>query len=218
MNHLVLLGDSILDNAAYVPGRPAVVNQVRNRMPAGWEVSLCARDGSVINDVHRQLASMPAQSTHLVVSAGGNHVLFEAGILQEAIGTVGEGLRRIAEVRSRFEDDYRRLLQSIAERRLPTIVCAIYNPCSPDELLQREMVTALSIFNDGTIAEARKFGFPVIDLRAVCTEAADFANEIEPSSQGGAKIADAIWDVLLTHPFSARRSTLFPAMRGAPDE
>ena len=34
--------------------------------------------------------------------------------------------------------------------------------------------------------------FQVIDLRLVCTEPADYANPIEPSSTGGAKIARAI--------------------------
>jgi hypothetical protein len=32
----------------------------------------------------------------------------------------------------------------------------------------------------------------VIYLRSVCTDAGDYANEIEPSSRGGAKIAGAI--------------------------
>ncbi|MDP8949728.1 MAG: SGNH/GDSL hydrolase family protein, partial [Actinomycetota bacterium] len=31
MNHVVLLGDSIFDNAAYVGGAPDVVRQVRQR-------------------------------------------------------------------------------------------------------------------------------------------------------------------------------------------
>jgi len=58
-NHLVLLGDSIFDNAAYVRGRPAVVDQVRNSLPQGWRATLIARDGNVINDVHRQLDRLP---------------------------------------------------------------------------------------------------------------------------------------------------------------
>ncbi|MGZ8470667.1 MAG: SGNH/GDSL hydrolase family protein, partial [Gemmatirosa sp.] len=33
MRHLVLLGDSIFDNAAYVRGGPDVVAQVRARLP-----------------------------------------------------------------------------------------------------------------------------------------------------------------------------------------
>ena len=32
----------------------------------------------------------------------------------------------------------------------------------------------------------------MIDLRLICTEPAHFANPIEPSNEGGARIADAI--------------------------
>src|SRR4028119_145154 len=35
VGHVVLLGDSIFDNAAYVAGAPDVVQQVRHRLPDG---------------------------------------------------------------------------------------------------------------------------------------------------------------------------------------
>ena len=45
--HLVLLGDSIIDNASYVPGRrPAVIDQVRSRLPEGWSAT-CSRGTGV---------------------------------------------------------------------------------------------------------------------------------------------------------------------------
>jgi GDSL-like lipase/acylhydrolase family protein len=208
--HLILLGDSILDNAAYVPGRPAVIDQVRNRLPQGWRATLLARDGSVIDDVHRQLERLPADATHLVLSAGGNDVLFQVGILDESVTTVGEGLRRLAESRDRFEDDYRRLLHALQDLGLPAAVCTIYNPCSPDEVFQREAVAALGLFNDCIIRNARQFQLPVLDLRVVCSEIADFANPIEPSSVGGAKIAEAICRDILGHDFGRRQTVLFP--------
>jgi hypothetical protein len=210
MNHLILLGDSILDNAAYVPGRPAVIDQVRNRLPAGWTATLSARDGSVINEVKGQLTRLPGDATHLVLSAGGNDVLCEIGLLQEPVRTVGEGLRALADLRDRFEHDYRTLLEAVRKRGLPTVVCTIYNPCSPDEELQREAAAALGLFNDRIIGLAREFGFPVIELRATCTDIADFANAIEPSSTGGAKIAEAITVVVTRHDFGQRRAVLFP--------
>ena len=73
-------------------------------------------------------------------------------------------------------------MRAVAARGLPCVVCTVYNPCSPDERFQREAVTALGIFNDRIIGLAREFKLPVIDLRAVCTEVADYANPIEPSS------------------------------------
>ena len=42
MSHLVLLGDSIFDNARYVPGGPAVIEQVRQSLPTGWRASSVA--------------------------------------------------------------------------------------------------------------------------------------------------------------------------------
>jgi hypothetical protein len=69
MAHLVLLGDSIFDNAAYVPGGPHVVRQLRAILPSGWRASLNARDRAVIVDLPQQLKSLPGDATHLIVSS-----------------------------------------------------------------------------------------------------------------------------------------------------
>jgi len=45
MSHIVLLGDSIFDNARYVPGEPDVVRQVQGTLPGGWRASLRAAGG-----------------------------------------------------------------------------------------------------------------------------------------------------------------------------
>jgi hypothetical protein len=123
--HLVLLSDSILDNAAYVPGRcPAVIDQVQGQLPVGWRATLLAVDGSVIDDVHRQLDPLP-------------------------------------------HDNY-------------------------------------------IIRVAREFKFPVLELRAICTDAADFVAQIEPSLHGGAKIAEAICQSFVGHDFGTRQTVIFP--------
>ncbi len=210
--HVVLLGDSILDNASYIPGgRPAVIDQVRSRLPEDWSATLLARDGNVIEDVlRRQLANIPADASHLVLSVGGNDVLEQIRILYEPVSTVGEALRLILESRSEFGDNYRRLIEPIRERGLPTVVCTIYNPCSDDDAFQRAAVAALCLYNDAIVDAARRARWPVIDLRAVCSEIADYANEIEPSAVGGAKVADAICQVVTGHDFGARRSVIVP--------
>jgi hypothetical protein len=210
--HLVLLGDSILDNASYIPGRrPAVIDQVRSRLPEGWSATLLARDGCVIEDVMRwQLPNIPVDTTHLVLSVGGNDVLGEIRILYEPVVTVGEALRMLLESRLQFVERYTRLMEAIRERSLPAVVCTIYNTCSDDDAFQRAAVAALCLFNDAIIDDARRFRLPVIDLRAVCSEIADYANEIEPSAAGGAKIADSICQVVTGHDFAARRSVISP--------
>ncbi|HEX8508966.1 MAG TPA: hypothetical protein VF635_05650, partial [Propionibacteriaceae bacterium] len=52
--------------------------------------------------------------------------------------------------------------------------------------------TALTLLNDVITREAFRRGLPLIDLRVLCSEDADFANPIEPSVQGGQKISAAI--------------------------
>jgi len=209
--HLVLLGDSILDNAAYVPGRrPAVIDQVRSRLPVGWRATLLAVDGSVIDNVYRQLDALPHDATHLVLSAGGNDALAEVGTLQKTVKTVGEGLRVLADVCERFEGDYRLLLASILDRGLPTGVCTIYNPSLLDEVTRQEVVAALGLYNDCIIRVAREFKFPVLELRAICTDACDFVAQIEPSVHGGAKIAAAICQYFVGHDLGRRQTVVFP--------
>jgi hypothetical protein len=46
MGHIILLGDSIFDNARYVPDRPPVIEQVRRSLQSGWRATLLAVDGS----------------------------------------------------------------------------------------------------------------------------------------------------------------------------
>ncbi len=141
--HLVLLGDSIFDNAGYVPGgRPAVIDQVRNRLSHGWVTTLLARDGSMIDDVHRHLKALPADATHLVLSVGGNDVLAQIAILRERVTTVADALRLLLESRTQFQEEYLRLMEAIRDRGLPTAVCTIYNPCSDDDDFQRAAVAA----------------------------------------------------------------------------
>jgi hypothetical protein len=47
MNHIVLLRDSIFDNAAYVGGGPDVIEQLRAILPRDWQATLLAVDDSV---------------------------------------------------------------------------------------------------------------------------------------------------------------------------
>lgn len=68
MPHLILLGDSILDNGAYTNGQPPVIDQLRGHLPAGWKATLAAIDGSTTDDIPTQLAGLPGDATHLVLS------------------------------------------------------------------------------------------------------------------------------------------------------
>jgi hypothetical protein len=204
MPHVVLLGDSIFDNAQYTSGGPDVVSQVRNLLPSGWGASLLAIDGSTTVNIPDQMQHLPKECTHLVLSIGGNNALTEASRLGISFfGMTGEptskSLDSLAEISDAFETQYRSTVDVCLRPGLPLGVCTIYNGCFPDKSYQRIASLALAIFNDVIIRVAIERGLPVIDLRLICTTPADYANPIEPSSIGGEKIARAIIALVTGH-------------------
>ncbi len=209
MNHVVLLGDSIFDNGAYVRGGPDVIRQLRGAVPAGWKATLSAVDGAVTGTVPRQLPGLPPDASHLVVSVGGNDALRHVGILEDASRSIADAVTRLADIGDGFARDYRAMLDEVLARALPTALCTIYDPRFPDPRMQRLAVTALCIFNDVIARQAFARGLPLIDLRLVCDDDLDYANPIEPSSQGGEKIVRAVVRLLAEHDFSQRRSAVF---------
>jgi lysophospholipase L1-like esterase len=191
MSHIILLGDSIFDNGVYVPGQPDVVKQLRAVLPDGWKASLLAVDGAVTRSVATQVARLPSDATHLVVSVGGNDALGESHILGAAVRLVGEGVALLAGAQERFARSYAEMLQTVLAAGLPTALCTIYDtPTSAPN--QRIIRTALAVFNDIITRAAFSEGLPLIDLRLICNEDEDYANPIEPSAKGGAKMAAAI--------------------------
>jgi lysophospholipase L1-like esterase len=205
LNHVVLLGDSIFDNAAYVGNAPDVVRQVRQRLPQGSKATLRAVDGSTTEDVSEQLRYMPQDATHLIVSAGGNDALGHIDFLGAPARSIAEALLGLAEIAVEFEGRYREMLTEVLANGLPTAVCTIYYPRFPDPDLQKIAVTGLTVFNDCITRAAFSRGIPLLDLRLICTEEGDYADPIEPSAQGGEKIANAIVEAL-EHGFTGGRT------------
>jgi GDSL-like Lipase/Acylhydrolase family len=209
MSHVVLLGDSIFDNAAYVRGGPDVIRQLREILPTGWKVTLAAVDGAVTASVPRQLQGLPPDASHLIISVGGNDALGNIGVLDDASRSIADALNRLAGIGDGFERGYRAMLDSVLARALPTAVCTVYNPRYPDPRMQRLAVAGLTIFNDAITRQTFARGLPLIDLRLVCDEDADYANPIEPSSHGGEKIVRAIARLVTEHDFARRRTEVF---------
>ena len=207
--HLVLLGDSIFDNAAYVAGGPDVVQQLQERLPSGWQATLRAVDGGTTRSVEAQLRHVPEAATHLFLSVGGNDALGHLDILSEGARATAEVLMKLADIADGFERNYRAALRAVLGRQLPTAVCTIYYPRFPEPALQRTAVAALTVFNDVILRQAFSAGVPVLDLRLICDSDADYANPIEPSVHGGAKIADVITRVATEHDFGRGRSAVY---------
>jgi len=192
MSHVVLLGDSIFDNAAYVPGGRSVIDHLRRLLPPPWRATLLARDGSVTTDIPGQLGRLPTDATHLVVSAGGNDALGRAPtILQEPAASYREALSWLADARDAFHRDYHAMLARLVARGKPAALCTIYDSIPG---LEPCLSAGLCAFNDAITREAVRAGLSVLDLRLVCREPTDYSSTspIEPSASGGGKIARAL--------------------------
>jgi hypothetical protein len=208
MMHVVLLGDSILDNAPYVQGGQPVIEQLRAWLGRDCRATLLAIDGATVDAVDRQLPRMPADATHLFVSVGGNDALLNMQIIDDRSTNARRAFDEVAVVQQRFQRDYRYMMSSLLKFQLPLTVCTIYDAVPG---LERSAVTALSIFNDVIIREASSAGIPVLDLRAICDEPRDYSSmsAIEPSEIGGSKIVRGIKKVALDHNFARGETVVY---------
>jgi lysophospholipase L1-like esterase len=211
MAHIVLLGDSIFDNAPYVPAGTEVQARLQSLVEGKHRVSLLARDGAVLADMLGQVArlpSLPQAADWLVLSCGGNDVLGLVGAMQSRVGSVIEAVSLLADWQAGFRRDYRRMLNVVLSRRKPVAVTTIYDGVPG---LDPGLRTALAPFNDVILREAFAHRLPVLDLRLVCDEAGDYStvSPIEPSAQGGAKIAAAIAQLVREQDPDAPRTTVY---------
>ena len=205
MEHIVLLGDSIFDNKSYVGDAPDVVSHLRAIMPKDWIATLCAVDGSIAESVPAQRDRVPQEATQLVLSVGGNDALRNQDLLYEDLQG-NRVLSILADVAEEFEVNYRNAVQVLRALGKALCVCTIYNGNLPAEV-SRAAKAAVAVFNDRIYSVANELRLPVIELRRVCTEAMDYANPIEPSDVGGAKIARRILEHVQVRVFHANGGT-----------
>lgn len=211
MAHIVLLGDSVFDNAPYVSAGTEVLSLLRACLGPQDRVSLLARDGSVLADMVAQVArlqDLPEPADWLVVSCGGNDVLGLVTAMQTPAGTVLEAAGLLAQWQANFRRDYRRMLNVVLSRKRPVAVATIYDGVPG---LAPGLRTALAAFNDVILREAVERDLPVLDLRLVCADAADYAatSPIEPSSQGGRRIAEVIAELVHRHDPATPRTVVY---------
>jgi len=208
MPHVALIGDSIFDNARYVPGGPAVIEQLQSTLPADWKATLLAIDGSVTTDVASQLRKLPEDVSHVVISTGGNDALESAGILQSRVNIVAEALAMMSEHLDPFREEYMNMVISAGSRCKNVAICTIYDHVPG---LSRYEKAGLDLFNAVILRTASIARIPVIDLRVICDSQVDYSSlsPIEPSRVGGAKIAEAIAKVVTMHPFNEATCVLY---------
>lgn len=191
--HIALLGDSTLDNGAYTAGGPAVIDHLSGLLSSEDRATLLAVDGATTQHIQSQLGRVPDGATHVVLSVGGNDALREMEVLDRPSQTVAHALSEVSRVVEGFEEAYRRSLKQVLQAGLPTTVCTIYNGAFDEARGEQQVIdAALTLWNDAILQAALDHDLPALDLRRVCTDRDDYTQQIEPSGQGGRKIAEAL--------------------------
>ncbi len=194
--HIVLLGDSIFDNALYVPRGESVIEHLRRSLPNGDQATVIALDGATVTSVFRQLERVPEDATHFVLSAGGNNALQMAiNIFSQPSADIRSSLKRIAEYLSEFTAEYRKLVQDLLAMGRHLSICTVYDSVPG---LDTSEIAGLCVFNDTITRTAFQYGATLIDLRTICNESTDYSSisPIEPSASGGGKIVRAIMEAI----------------------
>jgi len=210
--HLVLLGDSTIDNGNWTSG-PCVTDQVRQQEPL---TTMCALDGALIAAVCEQVRSSPEDATHYIVSVGGNNATGATTTVLGEVGDAEEAIIRLHTFVQTFELQFSSMIEQLVQaiHGKPLIVCSCYNPCfaafDVTTVGQEAANTTMALIADAILRVATRFKLPVIDWRRVMTQVEDFANPIEPSSIGGAKMASCIVSVVRNHPFELNTTVVYP--------
>jgi lysophospholipase L1-like esterase len=187
---LVLLGDSILDNAPYTRPEPDTRSHLQGLLTQ-WSVQLLARDGATMGHVAMQLHELAIRPSVAVLSVGGNDATEHIGLLGRRSSSA-QVFGELLDIADAFGDRYERVARAVVERAERLIVCTIYEVQLEPPAYARLARAPLAVLNDRIIRIAARVGADVLELRAVCTLPSDFVRQIEPSATGALKIARAI--------------------------
>lgn len=205
--HIVLLGDSTLDNGRYLNlarGELSVEKQLTKRcLERGWDMTVLAQDGSMLEDVRqRQLPLVPEAATHIILSASGNDLLSLLNqmvvanfTLSSMYTTIGTGLGQVSE-------DYRVLVQDVKALGCHLACCTLYRPSFNHMFFKSLATFSLGIHNNRIRQISTDLDSSIIEFSDIFDDPADFANPLELSSRGGSKLVGNVSAFVADFPIS----------------
>ena len=197
MNKLVLLGDSTIDNKVYVePGELSVKEHLDNLVD--YEVLQIALDGAITDDViNNQINLIPPDTTHILLSIGGNDLLQEIDFLyQDLKYTPKRLLETVIGLLSPVTENYETIVKQLSTNRAKLLCATVYegNLVGSVEFdsISNSSKAMVSLLNDSIFRICDKHKLDTLDLRNIFVSPEDYANPIEPSHEGGLKFAKKI--------------------------
>lgn len=203
--HVVLVGDSTLDNVRYLnfeQGELSVEKQLTRRCAErGWDVTLLAQDGSMLEDVLlRQLPRIPDQATHIVLSASGNDLLSLLNEMVVANFTAVSMYRAIVQGLAEVSQRYRDLMKALKSMGCHLACCTVYQPHFNHLFFKSLAAFGLGLHNNRLKQISTDLDASVIDLANMFDSKEDFANPLELSTRGGAKLVENVSNFVSEHP------------------
>jgi hypothetical protein len=190
IRHVVLIGDGLGDLArANERGAGTLEGTLMPGRRDQWKLSVIAAD-----QIGRSspLFNFPDDATHVVISIEGNQAIRESGLLEGKPASMAAGLARLSYAADQFENKVEALIQAAQATRLPTVICSMWPPRYQDPTHQRAAVAALGIFNSRILRRAVEARISLVDLRPVCNEPEDYADDTMLSRHGLQKAANVI--------------------------
>lgn len=181
-HNIVLIGDSILNNSVYVFENESVPELIKKQLDKKRELYNFAKDGATIQNCYSQLKNISEnvylQKTSVFVSAGGNDILNSRdNISSEFVDNLFEKyIRLLEEISKQFPD-------------ANIIVLNLYYPLKPSYTIFHPAIKQWNqLLEDNHLAK----GYSILRIDEIIVSEDDIVYDVEPSLQGGQKIADAI--------------------------
>lgn len=181
-DNIILMGDSVLNNANYVPSGKSVEDILKTKTSKVLNV---AKDGATINNLYVQLDKIPIElnktETYIFISISGNDILSKRSELNNG------------EIRRLF-DSYMDFLNAL-RTKLGSVKINIMNLYQPANPRYQSYKTSIEQWNKLINENSSKIGemYNVIDLYSLLKTPEDFVYDIEPSESASEKIANIIY-------------------------
>jgi hypothetical protein len=189
--YIILLGDSILQNNAYVSNGKSIESILKEKGKTSNIVCL-AKDQSKIVDVYNQIDNIPMKLNNsnniIFLSAGGNDILSH-------YVDQNQDITNTSSLKPMFSA-YINIVKTI-HARLPATKIVLLDVYYPDNLKYKQFHSIIQKWNTFIyeFADNRNNKIhKVIKISSSLTKGDDFAFDVEPSLIGGQKIADLILD------------------------
>jgi hypothetical protein len=205
---LFLFGDSIIDNARYVGGRPTVTDEAKKLWP--HNVIQCAVDGDVIRSVMPQYERAVANGFRpdvdvIALSVMGNDLMRYTQVLHAPVTNVTEALGAIYQTVAPIFAAYTQLVKDLRAKGVRHLVLTtIYPVYSMDRIGHQNeiilgkpsawigMTPILGLVHRHIVDTAIAHGAQVADLFSGDFKPADIVLDIEPGPSASPKVASII--------------------------